>query len=151
MAEGKKRRRDEAITLGEPIVQNDSYSEISVSDLENYIEVIFYECAISAQYTANIQILFKIEDITQRMIPTEFTKKLSVWKHGGNKLVKKIIENWLKKQEKNIIAYFSTPGIETCTMVLLQRSNVTCTINGKPHRLNVESEKAKEIEIAINL
>lgn len=150
MAEGKKRRREESITLGVP-VQNDSCLEIDESDLENYIEVIFYECAISAQYTANIQVLFRIEDITQRMLPTEFTKKLPLWKHGGKKLIKKVVENWLKKQEKNIISYFSTPGIETCTMVLLQRNNITCTVNGKPHRLNVESEKAKEIEMAINL
>jgi hypothetical protein len=153
MAEGKKRRRD---TESMPKVQNGGSAQTPptvtmLQKLEAYIEAIFYECAISAQYTANIQILFKLEDIVHRMPSSAFATQLPIAKDCGKRLITTVVDEWVKTQSEEIRVFCTTPGVNCATLVLLQRNNITCTINGKLHRLSIANEKARQVELAINL
>ena len=96
MADGKKRRRE----------GGDITNTAGPSGLEQYVEVVFYECAFSAQYTANIQILFNIEDIQRRMPVGSFLEGFGEAKRKGLAWVNDTIETWLKKQTGEVQNFF---------------------------------------------
>ena len=102
MQEGKRRKV-------EVIAKKDDSGDMTDKDIIiAYVETIFYECAISAQYTANLQILFNIEDITRRMFSSDtvFSQHLLSSKKRGSALICNTVEHWLKTQTGATVALF---------------------------------------------
>lgn len=159
MAEGKKRKRSipksaAGAAQNDKGLIDDFVEAVPVTELqklEKYIEVVFYECCISAQYTANIQILFKIEDIVQRMQDGSFAATFSNTKADGVQLLEKTVSKWIHAQDEVIKTFFSQTAVRQASLVLVQRNNISCTINEKVHRLPIEGNKGVEIAEAINI
>ena len=128
-------------------------NETDSSILETYIESTFYECAISAQYTANIQVLFKIEDITQRMHTknAEFAKTLLDGKKKGRLLIENVVKKWVQTQNSQVKTFFNTNDLHRTSLVLIQRNNITCTIDGQTVKHSGDSELLAKIDTAIYL
>jgi hypothetical protein len=120
--------------------------------LKNYITVTFYECAISAQYTPNNQILYEIQTIITGMeeSTSQFGKTFSEDKALGTALIIKHISAWLKTQSLPVQTFFQTHAIKNTTLLNSQRNLISCTINNKVERLSIETDK-DFIVIAIDL
>ena len=153
MADGKKRKRS--------IVVKDNACEMEPSPpkpapnkrniLRDYTEALFYECAISAQYTANIQVLFKIDDIVHRMTEKAFAQDLPGAKEAGSSLLEKTVARWLDAQEPAIQTFFGTHNLRCATLVLLQRNSISCTVEEKVYRCSVDGNKGIEMANAVHI
>lgn len=119
--------------------------------LKSYTEALFYECAISAQYTANIQVLFKIGDIVHRMAEKEFAAHLPAAKEAGSSLLEKTVAKWLDIQDQSIQTFFSAHNLRCASLVLLQRTSISCTVEEKVYRYSVEGNKGIEIANAVHI
>jgi len=160
MAEGKKRKRSIIPKNAEETFKKEEEIEPPVLEitppteleqLKKYIEAVFYECCISAQYTANIQILFKIDDIVQRMQDGSFAATFPNAKADGVDLLENTVSKWIHAQDDTIKTFFSQTPVRQCSLVLVQRNSVSCTINEKVYRLAIEGNKGIEIQEAINI
>lgn len=140
MAEGKKRRRE----------GGDITNTVSPSGLEQYVEVVFYECAFSAQYTANIQILFNIEDIQRRMPVGSFLEGFGEAKRKGLTWVNETIQTWLKKQTSDVQSFFKH-DFRHATHVIQQRGQISVRVADNTYTLAVPTQVAGQIETAIQL
>ena len=146
MEAGKKRKRLD-------IASGHMTKDEALDVLEKYIEATFYECSVSAQYTANIQVLFKLEDIVQRMATSDsdFAKGLVAAKKAGQALLETKVEQWATLQSANIKTFFSANNLQRTTLLLPQRNSVTCTIDGQPIRFVPEPSEVSDVVSAINL
>lgn len=147
MQDGKRRKL-------EVIAKKDDSGDMTEKDIIiAYVETVFYECAISAQYTANLQILFNIEDITRRMFSSDtvFSQHLLSSKKKGSALISNTVEHWLKTQSGATMALFKKNNIKKATMLSVQRKGLTVTIDAQAINFTNESNEYSEIASAINL
>lgn len=141
MADGKRRKRS-AISI----------SETTIGDpLLNYAEVVFYECLIACLHTANIQVLFSVEDIERRMPANSFMKGYNEAKKIGLSWVQASIAKWLEKQTSDIQRFFERDDFSLAENVQLQRGQITVKVKEKAHKLTVSGACAEQIDAAINL
>lgn len=119
--------------------------------LEAYAETVLYECAISAQYTANLQVLFRIDDIVERMAEKSFAVHLPSNKNEGSTMIKKTVTEWIASQDASIKSLFTNNDIHRATLVLLQRNSISCTIDDKVVRITLDAAKGAEVMYAVDL
>jgi len=106
-----------------------------------YVEAVYYECAFSAQYTANIQILFSIDDIVRRMPPDSFAIGFPAAKAAGTAYLIKAVDSWLERQDPSIKAFFVANPVARATAVIQQKGCTSITIDDKVQKLMASDEQ----------
>lgn len=121
--------------------------------LQAYVETTFYECCVSAQYTANLQVLFNIEAIAQRMSASEktFMEYLLSSKRQGRLLIERTVKKWLNSQCEATKGFFKKNDIKQTTYVTIQRKNLSCTIHGQSFTFSNDNNDYTRMGDAINL
>ena len=147
MQEGKRRKVD---VIGKTTDDGEMTNE---ERMQAYIETTFYECCISAQYTANLQVLFNIEAIAQRMSASEksFTEYLLTSKHNGRLQIERTVKKWLDSQCGPTNMFFKKNDVKNTTLLTIQRKSLCCTIHGQAVTFSNESHDYASMGDAINL
>lgn len=116
--------------------------------LRNYVEAIFYECVFSAQYTANRQTLFKIEDIAMRMPPDSFASKFPSTKSAALELIHETINEWKSRMDPTIAHFFEGCDLSKTASLVLQKGAVSATVDERTYRLNLKDQGWSESVVA---
>ena len=119
--------------------------------LKRYAEVVFYECMFSAQFTANIQILFRIEDIVLKLPPDSFTARFSETKLAALELVQSAVNDWKRSLEPTLSTFFDTNDLSKAISVVAQKGVLNVSLPDKVLKLPVKDTSVSCIMTAIEL
>ena len=138
MAELNKRKRDDgAIELKKL--------------LKNYAEVVFYESMFSAQFTANIQILFRIDDIVLKLPAGNFAAQFPETKLRALDIISTAVGEWKRTLEPNLMAFFDTNDMSKATSIVAQKGVLNVSLPEKQLKLPVKDNSVTCIMAAIEL
>jgi hypothetical protein len=136
MAEANKRKRDDG----------------AIKTLfSNYAEVVFYECMFSAQFTANIQILFRIDDIVLKLPPDSFAARFPEIKQKALEKIQKNVNDWKRSLDPTTMAFFDTNDLSKAIAVVAQKGTLNVTFSDKVIKLPVKDTSVSCIMAAIDL
>lgn len=118
----------------------------------NYAEVIFYECMFSAQFTGNIQLLFRIDDIVRKLPPSSFAANFPDYKRIGIEAILDTVATWKKTTDPVVSSFFEANDLSKATSVIVQKNSLTATIDDKTVKLPLSENVSREcIMAAIDL
>lgn len=118
--------------------------------LRTYVLSTMYTCAFSAQYTANIQLLFNIDDIVQRMPANSFAAEFPATVTKTTAYFHKLVNAWKMTQSSEVKAFLAN-GMEKAGPPLLQKNTLTCRVDGKDHKIVADDTVVHTLETVVFL
>lgn len=139
MADANKRKRDDAGAIE------------MAKLLKNYAEVVFYESMFSAQFTANIQILFRIDDIVLKLPADTFAARFPETKQDALNLISTAVNEWKRTLDPILMAFFDANDMSKAVSIVAQKGVLNVSLPDKQLKLPVKDNSITCIMAAIEL
>lgn len=119
--------------------------------LRDYAEAIFYECTFSAQFTANTQILFRVEDIVPKLPVDSFAARFPEIKQSASTLIGTCVNSWKRTLDPALMNFFDSNDLAKALGVVAQKGVLNVTLPDKLLKLPVKDGSVTCIMAAIDL